>query len=136
MIPDHRIIENIKKLKDLGMSKEDIKNNLLKMNLSSKDCDELMAAADNEIISEEKTKTREKKTKAPKREEEIPEEIEEQELKEVTDETKKELPEKLFDKDSNLEMQTEEETDFVTKEKNVEIPDITKGLDIDKLNLS
>jgi hypothetical protein len=48
MIQDPRIIENIKKLKELGMSKEDIKENLLKMGLASKDCDELITTAFNE----------------------------------------------------------------------------------------
>ena len=75
MIQDPRIIDNIKKLKELGMSDEDIKGNLIKMGLSSEDCDELIAASNgNETIKEEKEpkkkiekrRTSEKRTKKQK----------------------------------------------------------------------
>ncbi len=125
MIPDPRIIENIKKLKELGMSKEDIKENLLKMGLASKDCDELIITAFNE---KETTKEEPKENKMS---------LLSEDDKPKTTKTNKEIPDDLFSENTdsetlNIPAVIDEKEDFKIKE---DLPDITKGLDFEGLNL-
>jgi len=117
MIPDPRIIENIKKLKELGMSKEDIKDNLLKMGLSSKDSEELIISAFDE-----------KKSTAPETKSEITtEKISESKI------LSKEIPDNLFSDESKIITTTGiKDTEIIDDTK--EIPDITKGLDLGGLD--
>jgi len=131
MIPDPRIIENIKKLKDLGMSKEDIKDNLLKMGLSAKDCDDLISNAFEEpktsSVTELKVndiKSTDSKVKTTK----------------ITEEpktifNKSEIPDNLFSEETEIAKLTVPEIPE-TKDETKDIPDITKGLDISGLDYS
>ena len=138
MIQDPRIIENIKKLRELGMSDKDIKENLIKMNLSSADCDELLSSASGTPTPEktEDIKPKEKESEKQKKKEEnitpktIKKEIESTDTEKIL-ESVKELPDNLF-YDSNSSQS--EENNFFTKTEETEFPDITKGLDLDKLN--
>lgn len=114
MIQDPRIIENIKKLKELGMSDKDLKDNLVKMGLSPEDCDKLIATS-NEEQKKEKTNSEPKTTSEPKKKE------------------ANELPENLF-KDNHKVEPIKEEVPFSIKEDYSEIPDLTEGLDIDQLD--
>ena len=131
MIQDPRIIDNIKKLKELGMSDKDIKDNLIKMNLAPQDCDELISAAsatteNKELPKEQKTQEKETKKKEKTQKEE-PAVIETQKTE------TKELPDNLFDEGNNIGA-LKEEIPFSIKDDFSEIPDITKGLDIDQLS--
>lgn len=138
MIQDPRIIENIKKLRELGMSDKDIKDNLIKMNLSPSDCEELLAAASGTVVQEktEDETPKEKENKPKEKTSKIPE----PEKKEIpkSEDTEKildavtELPDNLFD-DENPTTPLEENNFFINSEE-TELPDITKGLDLDKLN--
>ena len=119
MIPDPRIIDNIKKLKELGMSETDIKDNLVKMGLSPTDCDELIATAFDRVKP------------APKIEEKITVESAKPEPKVAEKKEEKinssELPDNLFDENLDISSLKEEEPIIDTTK---DIPDITKGLDI------
>lgn len=122
MIQDPRIIDNIKKLKELGMSDEDIKGNLIKMGLSSEDCDELIAASNgNETIKEENEPKKEK----PKKEEPVKSEPKKTEIEET--------PKDLFEEEHKIDA-IKEEVPFSMKDDYPEIPDLTIGLDIDQLS--
>lgn len=124
MIQDPRIIDNIKKLKELGMSTDDIKDNLIKMGLSSEDCDELIAASNIEENKKQKSPEKEQKKEKIKKEE-------------VFSEPKKteieEVPENLFEENNNVAA-LKEEVPFTIKDDFSEIPDLTSGLDVDQLN--
>jgi len=122
MIPDPRIIENIKKLKELGMPKEDIKDNLIKMGLSSMDCEELITVA----FSEEK-----EKNKQPQK---IIEEtnVKEKTLSKSTIDAK-EIPDNLFSEE--IDISTIGMSEIPEKNDTAQdVPDITKGLDLSGLN--
>ncbi len=120
MIPDPRIIENIRKLKELGMPKEDIKDNLVKMGLAPKDCDELLTSV---FGAEPEQKTTE--IKKIQRENDL-----EETLGPVS---KSEIPDDLFSDDMDITKLTVPEIPEAP-EKEAEIPDITKGLDIGGLD--
>lgn len=114
MIQDPRIIENIKKLKELGMSDKDLKDNLVKMGLSPEDCDKLIAIS-NEENKKATTNNEPKTTSEPKKTE------------------AEELPKNLFKDDHKVEP-IKEEVPFSIKDDDSEIPDLTAGLDIDLLD--
>lgn len=122
MIPDPRIVENIKKLKDLGMSKEDIKDNLIKMGLSSKDCDELISNAFEEkkitVVEPKKEETNIKSEESPK-----------------TIFNKSEIPDNLFSDETEIAKLNVSEIPE-NKDETKDIPDITKGLDLGGLEYS
>jgi hypothetical protein len=126
MIQDPRIIDNIKKLKELGMSNDDIKDNLIKMGLSSDDCDELIAASNEDENKNRKLQEKEQKKEKIKKEE-------------IFSEPKKnepaEIPETLFQEDNKIDA-LKEEVSFTIKDDFSEIPDLTSGLDVDQLNNS
>ncbi len=133
MIPDPRIIDNIKKLKELGMSENDIRDNLLKMNLSPADCDELILTASIKTIEKTEKENNEKKPVAKdnkKEKQKTKEEIDviEEEKLEIKDKEETELPDNLFDENVNIEPLKEEEG-LNIKEIIKEAPDVTKGLD-------
>lgn len=130
MIQDSRIIDNIKKLKELGMSDKDIKDNLVKMNLPSEDCDELIAAAADKASIPENKETKEKK-KLKEKEESKPQ-PEKKEIEKTAPEIE-ELPNNLFDDDTPISV-LKEEVPFTIKDEASEIPDLTEGLEVDKLN--
>lgn len=138
MIQDPRIIENIKKLRELGMSDKDIKDNLIKMNLSPSDCEELLAAASGTVVPEktEDETPKEKENKPKEKTSKIPgsekKEIPKSEDTEKILDAVAELPDNLFD-DENPTTPLEENNFFINSEE-TELPDITKGLDLDKLN--
>ena len=134
MIPDPRIIENIKKLKSLGMSDKEIKDNLLKMGLSEKDCDDLL---NSDSKKEEPLKLDQNGSK------EIS--ISNPEEKKVTVASafkKEEIPSDFFNSDSDeisdlkqgVKELSDEEKEESKKETEEELPDITKDLDLDQLN--
>ena len=134
MIPDPRIIENIKKLKSLGMSDKEIKENLLKMGLSEKDCDDLL---NSDSKKEESLKLDQNGSK------EIS--ISNPEEKKVTVASafkKEEIPSDFFNSDSDeisdlkqgVKELSDEEKEESKKETEEELPDITKDLDLDQLN--
>ena len=134
MIPDPRIIENIKKLKSLGMSDKEIKENLLKMGLSEKDCDDLL---NSDSKKEEPLKLDQNGSK------EIS--ISNPEEKKVTVASafkKEEIPSDFFNSDSDeisdlkqgVKELSDEEKEESKKETEEEFPDITKDLDLDQLN--
>lgn len=140
MIPDPRIIENIKKLKSLGMSDKEIKENLLKMGLSEKDCDDLL---NSDSKKEEPLKLDQNGSK------EIS--ISNPEEKKITVASafkKEEIPSDFFNSDSDeisdlkqgvKELSDEEKEDYKKekikkKETEEELPDITKDLDLDLLD--
>lgn len=133
MIQDPRIIDNIKKLKELGMSDKDIKDNLIKMNLSPEDCDELITAAaatnteNKELPKEQKTPEKETKKKERTQKETTTVSVEPKNVE------NKELPDNLFDEGNNIGA-LKEEVPFSIKDDFSEIPDITKGLDLDQLS--
>lgn len=54
MITDQRVLDNVKKLLDLGMTPEDVKDNLIKMGVSEKDAIDLIQRAGG-VISKQKT---------------------------------------------------------------------------------
>jgi hypothetical protein len=95
MIADQRVIENIKKLKELGMSKNEIKENLTKMGLSDKDCEELILKAANK----DKTNNEDSKLKTEKV---IKIEDNKTESKNI-EKPKNELPKDLF-KENNINL--------------------------------
>jgi len=134
MIPDPRIIENIKKLKSLGMSDKEIKENLLKMGLSEKDCDDLL---NSDSKKEEPLKLDQNGSK------EIS--ISNPEEKKVTVASafkKEEIPSDFFNSDSDeisdlkqgVKELSDEEKEESKKETEEELPDITKDLDLDLLD--
>ena len=134
MIPDPRIIENIKKLKSLGMSDKEIKDNLLKMGLSEKDCDDLL---NSDSKKEEPLKLDQNGSK------EIS--ISNPEEKKVTVASafkKEEIPSDFFNSDSDeisdlkqgVKELSDEEKEESKKETEEELPDITKDLDLDLLD--
>jgi len=134
MIPDPRIIENIKKLKSLGMSDKEIKENLLKMGLSEKDCDDLL---NSDSKKEESLKLDQNGSK------EIS--ISNPEEKKVTVASafkKEEIPSDFFNSDSDeisdlkqgVKELSDEEKEESKKETEEEFPDITKDLDLDLLD--
>ena len=125
MIPDPRIIENIKKLKDLGMSKTDIKENLIKMGLSSKDSDDLISGAFGE-----NTKVEEKIIPIQAK---IPEPKGTTESKTFLN--KDEIPDNLFSEETEIAKLNVPEIPE-TKDDTKDIPDITKGLDLGGLDYS
>ena len=131
MIQDPRIIDNIKKLKELGMSDKDIKDNLIKMNLAPQDCDELIAAAS--VITENKELPKEQKTQEKETKKKEKTQKEEPAVIETQKTEIKELPDNLFDEGNNIGA-LKEEIPFSIKDDFSEIPDITKGLDIDQLS--
>lgn len=129
MIPDPRIIENIKKLKSLGMSDKEIKDNLVKMGLSDTDCDELIKSShtndekkDEEISFAKPQNTVKKETVASAfRTNEIPDDFFNSDSDEIS-----EL------KNSVQELPDTDKTEIT--EADSSLPDITKDLDLDKLN--
>ena len=129
MIPDPRIIENIKKLKSLGMSDKEIKDNLVKMGLSDTDCDELIKSShtndekkDEEISFAKPQNTVKKETVASAfRTNEIPDDFFNSDSDEIS-----EL------KNSVQELPDTDKTEIT--EADSSLPDITKNLDLDKLN--
>ncbi len=129
MIPDPRIIENIKKLKSLGMSDKEIKDNLVKMGLSDTDCDELIKSShtndekkDEEISFAKPQNTVKKETVASAfRTNEIPDDFFNSDSDEIS-----EL------KNSVQELPDTDKTEIT--EVDSSLPDITKNLDLDKLN--
>ena len=134
MIPDPRIIENIKKLKSLGMSDKEIKDNLLKMGLSEKDCDDLL---NSDSKKEEPLKLDQNGSK------EIS--VSNPEEKKVTVASafkKEEIPSDFFNSDSDeisdlkqgVKELSDEEKEESKKETEEELPDITKDLDLDLLD--
>ncbi|MFA5745511.1 MAG: hypothetical protein WCX82_01550 [archaeon] len=129
MIPDPRIIENIQKLKDLGMSKDDIKSNLIKMGLSSSDCDELIINAFNGTVEKKEEIIIPKPTIA--KESNIANSVSKEEKIDTT-----ELPDNLFDDDTDIGTLKDENQILDIKDTSKEIPDITKGLGVDELNYS
>lgn len=116
MVPDKRVIENIKKLINLGMAEDEIILQLSKMGLSEEDAKVLIDSARGK---EPKIKEETKETK------EKPKEEKEEEL----------LPKELF-KDDNIEnIKSIEDEKNIEKEKPKEEDfDITSGLDINDLN--
>lgn len=126
MIPDPRIIENIKKLKSLGMSDKEIKDNLVKMGLSDTDCDELIKSSH---------------TNDEKKDEEISFAKPQNTVKKETVASAfrtNEIPDDFFNSDSDeiseLKNSVQELPDTDITEADSSLPDITKDLDLDKLN--
>lgn len=140
MIPDPRIIENIKKLKSLGMSDKEIKDNLLKMGLSEKDCDDLLNSDSKkeEPLKLDQSGSKEISVSNP----------EEKKVTVASAFKKEEIPSDFFNSDSDeisdlkqgvKELSDEEKEDskkekIKKKETEEELPDITKDLDLDLLD--
>lgn len=140
MIPDPRIIENIKKLKSLGMSDKEIKDNLLKMGLSEKDCDDLLNSDSKkeEPLKLDQCGSKEISVSNP----------EEKKVTVASAFKKEEIPSDFFNSDSDeisdlkqgvKELSDEEKEDskkekIKKKETEEELPDITKDLDLDLLD--
>lgn len=140
MIPDPRIIENIKKLKSLGMSDKEIKDNLLKMGLSEKDCDDLLNSDSKkeEPLKLDQSGSKEISVSNP----------EEKKVTVASAFKKEEIPSDFFNSDSDeisdlkqgvKELSDQEKEDskkekIKKKETEEELPDITKDLDLDLLD--
>jgi len=115
MIADDRVVENIKKLQQLGMSREEIMENLVRMGLT-KEGEELIRRAEEEINKERSTDTK-TITIEPKKEE-------------PKMELEKEIPDDFFGND-NLSINEKiesPETDLFPEEIN-----LSKGLEMNKL---
>jgi hypothetical protein len=134
MIPDPRIIENIKKLKSLGMSDKEIKENLLKMGLSEKDCNDLLNSdSKKEPLKSDQNGSKEISVSNP----------EEKKVTVASAFKKEEIPSDFFNSDSDeisdlkqgvKELSDEKKEDSKKEETEEELPDITKDLDLDQLN--
>ena len=127
MIADDRVVENIKKLQELGMSHDEIIENLVRMGLSKDESTELIKKAEVDINKNKKpvestTKVEDKKVIK----------VEEKSTTKVEDEIPKtrEIPDNFFENDE-LPNQVVDvpETDLFADEMN----NISKGLEMDTL---
>ncbi len=117
MIADDRVVENIKKLQELGMSHDEIIENLVRMGLSNTESEELIKKAEEDINKETQTKNQAKK------------ENKETTKKEKTP-TTKEIPDNFFENDEIPASVVEvPETDLFSEELN----NISKGLEMNTL---
>ena len=119
MIADDRVVENIKKLQKLGMSHDEIIENLIRMGLTKDESIELIKKSEQEI----KAKEDEKKQEQEKRQDNI--------IKNEKPE-EKEIPDDFFGNDDNTAMNQkleEPETDLFPEDM-----DVSRGLEMNKLD--
>jgi len=121
MIPDQRIIENIQKLKELGMSESEISENLTKIGLSKEESTELIKTA----IPTDQTSSEDTKITKIKAETEIPAKPKKSD-NQSKEETSSEIPNDFF---SDFEKPKK-----IRKSKLEIKADDTDGLDIGKLD--
>ena len=127
MIADDRVVENIKKLQELGMSHDEIIENLVRMGLSKEESTELIKKAELDI-----NKNKKPVESTPKKEEKNVVKVDEKNIIKVEDEIPKtrEIPDDFFEND---ELPTQivdvPETDFLADEMN----NVSKGLEMDTL---
>jgi hypothetical protein len=143
MIADQRVIENIKKLKELGMSVDEIKDNLKKMGLNEDDSKELISKAissdtdEKQNIKEETVEqnkdTKNENIKQKKENEELPENLFNKNNIDTKD-TEKITKNNTFDdnNNNNNENKDNKENNKIKNKKSEEI-DISKGLGIKEL---